>query len=334
MAYLSRCFSAVLCLASVTIAFAAESSPPGSSSPRSGTAGLPGEAQPDSTQAKVVPPLPGTKTAADTFRELLAMTPDDRTRALAAYSAPRRKHLEEGLREYENLSVQEREDRLRQLDLKSHLIVLMKLPAANRPQRLKVVPPDLLPVIEERLREWDRLPADVRQKVLEYDSTTSYFLRVKNARPGVSSGLLPGGFPPNPALASYSSNATDPFREFIQLPSREQQKTLESLPAWERAEMEKTLKTFSSLSPEVQKICVDSFGKLSRMSPEQRNEFLKNAARWKAMSPRERETWRALVEILPPSPSASSPPPLALPIDASGAPVTASNAAVLPAAPK
>ena len=38
------------------------------------------------------------------------------------------------------------------------------------------------------------------------------------------------------------------------------------------------------------------------MAPRERNEFLRNAARWQAMSPEERQTWKRLVQTLPPMP--------------------------------
>ena len=41
------------------------------------------------------------------------------------------------------------------------------------------------------------------------------------------------------------------------------------------------------------------------MAPEERAEFLKNAARWDAMTADERQLWREMVHTLPPMP----PPP-------------------------
>jgi hypothetical protein len=38
------------------------------------------------------------------------------------------------------------------------------------------------------------------------------------------------------------------------------------------------------------------------MSREERGSFLRNAARWQAMTPHERETWKQIVTKLPPMP--------------------------------
>jgi hypothetical protein len=89
--------------------------------------------------------------------------------------------------------------------------------------------------------------------------------------------------------------------------------------------MERSLKTFAELLPEQRRICLDSFEKFTRMSKEQRDQFLKSAARWQAMTPRERETWRVLVSILPPQPGLSVPPALPQQPVVSGQPVAVSN---------
>jgi hypothetical protein len=73
--------------------------------------------------------------------------------------------------------------------------------------------------------------------------------------------------------------------------------------------MERALSAFASLPPEQRRICIESFVKFKQMSKEEVNQFLKNAARWKAMSPQERETWRSLIKILPPHASVPSVPP-------------------------
>jgi hypothetical protein len=99
------------------------------------------------------------------------------------------------------------------------------------------------------------------------------------------------------------------FERFFNLPPQEQEQTIEALPEGERVVMENTLQLFGTLPPEQRKLCSDSFERFSRMSNAQRAQFLKNAERWKAMSPKERETWRTLVKILPPA-TASAPPPL------------------------
>ena len=260
--------------------------------------------------AKPQPALPGSKTAADTFRELLEMSPADRAQALAGRTEHQRAYIEGELREYEALSRDEREARLQRLDLTCHLPVLMRTPPANRAERLANVPPTIRPLVDERLRQWDLLPSHVQQAVLEHETTANYFLRVRpTAATNANAAPFPLG-PATPAASDRASRIREQFDEFFELPVKEQRKTLAAFPPAEREDMERALKVFASLSAEQRKACIDSFGKFSQMSKEQRDQFLKNAARWQAMSPRERETWRALIGILPPTPPPSNQLPV------------------------
>ena len=166
--------------------------------------------------------------------------------------------------------------------------------------------PTCAPIVEERLKQWDQLPASVRQAVLEYDTTANYFLQVRPTQVAPPRGR---NFYPTPASAVEVRRSASPLSQFFALPPKEQQKAIESLPPGEREQMEATLRKFAALPEQERAICIQSFEKFSEMSREERNQFLKNAARWKEMSPGERDTWRALVEILPPSsPTAELPP--------------------------
>jgi hypothetical protein len=259
---------------------------------------------------------------------LLALGPAERAQALSDRTEHQRKYLEGRLREYEALSAPEREARLRQLELTFHLDVLMKTPPARRNERMKVVPAELRPLVEERLRQWDLLPVKMQQEVLEHETTVNYFLRVRPEGPSDQTASI------SPSVTAEPANRpVGQFHRFFSLPLEERRKTLNVLPAEERQQMERTLQAFAALPAEQRKICVESFDKFSRMTPAQRNQFLKNAARWKAMTPRERQTWRALVDILPPQPGVSQPPALPRGVESAGGPVTASSNSAQPNQP-
>jgi hypothetical protein len=280
--------------------------------------------------ARRIPPAPpGTRTAADTFRELLAMTPAERTQALANRNEYQRQYLQDRLREYEALSPEIREERLRQLELKCYLPDLMKLPPAKRGQRLETIPAYLRPLVEDRLKQWDALPASVQKEVLDYETTAEYFIRAPARLPGQNSDAKLTSFPPVPT-DDKGRKALDSLNDFVSLSSKAQEKALEGLPPAEREEMEKTLQAFSKLTPEQRKTCINSFAKLYRMTPDQREQFLKNAERWKSMSPGERETWRTLIKILPSGGDASPGPPVPVSVNRLTSPVAASNAASPP----
>ena len=67
---------------------------------------------------------------------------------------------------------------------------------------------------------------------------------------------------------------------------------------------------FAKLPSVQRQVCIDSFRKFANMTPEQQLQFLKNAERWQAMTPSERETWRTLVTKLPPLPPGFGVPQL------------------------
>jgi hypothetical protein len=280
---------------------------------------------------KPIPPLPGSKTSAEYFRELLELSPRERAQALADRSEHQRKYLEDRLREYEALPKEQRDARLKQLELTWHLDGLMKLARTNR----ATVPAYLRPIVDESLRQWDCLPPKVQQEALDYETTANYFLRVRptvSPIPGATSTLAT---PPVPGAEEKPGKLAAHLNQFLELSNREQRKTLDTLPVQEREAMEQTLRTFASLPGEQRKICISSFEKFSRMDKEQRDQFLRNAARWKAMSPRERETWRTLMQIVPSSPAA---PPSLVPLppgaDLNAGPATASNSPVAPVSGK
>ena len=73
--------------------------------------------------------------------------------------------------------------------------------------------------------------------------------------------------------------------------------------------MEKSLETFEKLPPAQRQMYLDSFQKFADLSTDERMQFLKNVERWQEMSPRDRESWRNLITLLPTQKRPSIPPP-------------------------
>ena len=73
--------------------------------------------------------------------------------------------------------------------------------------------------------------------------------------------------------------------------------------------MLKTLQAFLRLPKSRRDECLQSFGKFASMTAEERQEFFKNAERWKELSPAERQAWRNLVNRFPPMPPMPPMPP-------------------------
>src|SRR5262249_6261131 len=89
----------------------------------------------------------------------------------------------------------------------------------------------------------------------------------------------------------------------------------------------KTLKKFGQLTPENRRRCLLAMQKFVSLSVGERQQFLKNAERWRLMSPEQRQKWRELVGTLsmqPPLPQAANLPPLP-PVPRKSAPKTAQH---------
>jgi hypothetical protein len=275
-----------------------------------------------------VPPLPPLISPIKRFREWLQMPEAERQKALAEYSEAKQKVLQAKLRFYTDLPPEERDRRLRMVELRWYLRPLMTLPADQRKQTLAVIPAEYKDIVEQRLQAWDRLSPDLRDQLLESELSMQYLTRVSlKLTPQTEATLV------EPLTRQWSKlspaekqRATGQFNRFFELPPEEKQKTLKALSDSERQEMERTLKAFEKLPAEQRHICIVSFQKFATMPAEEKRQFLRNAARWQAMSPKERSLWRELVTSLPPMPPTDPMlPPMPDPFRP--LPKTASNAA-------
>lgn len=237
-----------------------------------------------------------------------------------------RKFWEAKVKEYEALSPADRESRLRMTQqttrLRLHLKPLLRVPPANRAEKLAAIPADERPLVQERLKEWDQLPPQLQKHILENEAVMHDVARMES---------LPAGQRES-ALQSYSSDYRrrveenlahwhalpleqrqqmyENFNRFFQLSEKEKDRTLDALSDAERQALEKSIHQFETLPAEQRKACIEAFRKFSNMTPEQRAEFLKNAERWQAMSSAERASWRNLSVQLPPLPPGLVMPPL------------------------
>lgn len=260
------------------------------------------------------PPLPVAKAPIEYFRELLALSPAERERALAERVPEQRKILLAKFKEYEAMNAEERELRLAVTELRWYLMPLMKTVPAERGERLKEIPSEKRPLVEDRLGRWDVLSPSQQKEFLDNEMTIHYFLRLQSSAVDQKTNLLEE-LPPERRQkvekelerwrslpAEQRDRMCHRFQEFFELNSKEKQKTLGALSEPERAQMEKTLQTFSQLQPEQRRHCIRSFSKFANMSLPERNEFLKKAEMWQNMSASDRNAWRELVNKLPQMP--------------------------------
>jgi hypothetical protein len=230
--------------------------------------------------------------------------------------------LQAKLREYAALTPDEREARLRAIELRWYLVPLMRTPPTNLVAQLALIPEDYRTMVEERLKLWDLLKPEIQRQIQESEWTIRYFLQLQSTsefqKPTTPNDpTLPQAAKLEQQLASWLALPPDTrqrmcerFQQFFELSPREKEKILGALPDAERGGMDKTLQAFEKLPPDQRNLCVSSFRKFANMTPEERAQFLKKAERWKETPPDDRQTWRMLVTKLPPLPPAFGQPPL------------------------
>jgi hypothetical protein len=262
-----------------------------------------------SPEAIVPPPSPVAY-----FRTLLAMTPKQREDCLTNHPPQTRERILAKVHEYEALSPDDRELRLRATELRWYLLPLLQMSPANRDAGLAKVPNDLREIVKNRLDEWVILPPTLKEEFLENERTRDYFARIQ---PSANSTAAR-------SMEAQRARISGQFREFLELTPEEKQATLSNLSADERAQMQKTLESFGKLTSQQQNECVQNYAKFAGMSDADRAEFLRNAERWSQMSSAERQTWRDLVANVPdwPAVPASIYPPGIVPPASSGVPAS------------
>jgi len=304
---------AILCLGRMRTNAADELTPANPASP------------PASTHALHTLPQRPLKSPIDAFRKLLAMSPAERERYLTNYPAAAREKILGKVEEYSLLPPDYRELRLQVTELRWYLLPMMKLPRADREAHLQLIPEPYQKLVSARLEEWDIWPPPLKDEVLEYETTLSRFVG-RNAegtavvQPQMSIDDLPERdrlqaeqklarwqeLPPAERQLLFAR-----FQHFFDLSESEKEKTLDALSESERQETEKVLNSIEKKPKSEQEQYLAAFREFSEMSAPAREQFMKNAERWRQMSPAERQAWRDLVKQLSEMPPL--PPDLVLP---------------------
>jgi Protein of unknown function (DUF3106) len=271
-----------------------------------------------SVSAKDTPAGQFLKSPVDSFRELLAMTSEEREKNLSVRPAKVRDGLQAKIQEYEALDADERELRLQVTELHWYLLPLMKIPAGKRAERLAQIPPDMRKLVEERLQIWTILPPPLTDALADNQP----ILRLLLARPETNTAAILTNMPPDQqskleaGIAQWQAMPESQrllicrqFNSFFDLTAEEKQRALNTLSDAERQQMDKTLREFENLPKDQRATCIQSFRKFSDMSLPERELFLRNAELWKTMSPDERRVWRDLVSQVPNWPPMPPLPP-------------------------
>jgi hypothetical protein len=262
------------------------------------------ENQPASAQtnrALLTPPLPVLRSPVDSFRALLTMPTAERRQFLATRNTNVQERIVQKIREYQNLTREEQDLRLKATELRWYLQPLMQSPATNRAAQLALIPENLRGMVAARLEQWDRIPTPVQQMFLTNEQAAGYLARVD----------APTNYLPMPTTQIRQKLAAR-INQLFDLTPSEKEKVLATLSEAERQQMEKTMEAFQKLSPGQRRQCLVSFKKFTGMPLAERQEFLRNAERWSQMTPAERQAWREVVSAapnMPPLPIITIPKP-------------------------
>lgn len=244
------------------------------------------------------------------FRDLLHATPQERETWFAGRPATTRALVTAKLVEFQNLSLIEREIRLEVAELEYFLSPLLTASNEDRRHRLERIPAELRPLIELRLAEWDTLPRETRNELLEGKESLSYFIRSERVdaqqlsqnlrlKPTADRAELEAQFSRWAALSAEERvRKTALFQRFFDLSSAERQRTIWKLSEAERQQMQQALTQLGALDPQEREQCLAAIHQFSGLSPEEREKFMTNVARWKSMKPAEQAAWKALVDHL------------------------------------
>lgn len=236
------------------------------------------------------------------FRQLLAMTPEEREAFLTNRPPQIREGILDKINEYEALDPDERELRLRSTELRWYLLPLLQGPPGNRAARLAQVPADMRQLVKSRLDQWSILPPQLQQEFLVNEQALRYFahLDVSNAM------TFQKIAPPGSELARWAAMTEQQRKQitvsvdrFFALTPDEKEAALQTLSDTERRQMQKTLQAFNNLPPNQRDECIRAFARFTSMSTAEKQEFLRNAERWSQMSPADRQAWRDLVVNVP-----------------------------------
>lgn len=275
-----------------------------------------------------MPPLPHDRSPIYVFRQLLLMSPSERTNALAGRPSQSRDQILAKVREYESLPPNVRELRLKATELRYYLVPLMHSPASNRPAQLLFIPEGDRELVLEHLKEWDCLSAAQQQELLDNEAALHYLTELQSGseehgrrmRDNISAAQrekLGRSIAQWQAMPmAQRTRIVSRFDRYFELTPAEQEKALKTLSEPERKAIEDSLTQFAALAPAQRRVCIDSFKKFTSLTTDQRVHFLRNAEQWEAMTPDQRQAWRNLVKLLPPLPAGfDSPPPPPLPKD-------------------
>ena len=265
--------------------------------------------------------------SASELRRLLAMTSEERERALTKKDEKARSFLRSELEKYDAMSREDRETALQSLRVWYYLRELVKVPVEARAPVLSLIPETDREMVQTRLVRWDKLPGDLQSALMEHERFLRYALQPDGSdiKPQSAAGGVPESLKErwDERLEKWHSLPTErrtqiysQFKRFFALSNKERDRVLETLSQEERAQAERTLKivqALEKLSPAERDACVDAFLAFIETPVNSREHQLRlqEIHGWRKLEPHEQELFRTVSKfVLPPPPLPGSQPPL------------------------
>jgi len=283
--------------------------------------------------ASVLPPTPPlAENPVKRFRDLLALDAAGREAALGGRTEWQQRYLRERLAEFDALTATEREVRLGLMHLRYLMLTLLRTPEAHREERFREVPEEDRELLDERLREWEKLPADQQQELLQNEAVLSRLSWLEADSAERRAALLKSLSPQRreefeaelqrwrDLPEAQRQRLTRNFSRFFELSERGKQKALERVAEADRGRIERAMLAFEQLPPEERSRCLDALNRYAAMSPEERARFLENLARWQNMSSDEKEAWRRVAARVVSGRTLAKRPPMPPPPSPRGGP--------------
>ena len=254
--------------------------------------------------APAVPPLPPPpKSPIQFFRELLGASAADRDKLLGDKSPEHRQVIQRSLHVYDVLAADEREVRLRTMEVRYYFNFALRGPATNRLERVKTLPDLYRQAVTSRLAYWDKLSLDLQKQLLEHELV----LRISGTRTNVAiTGLSSNMYQWQSLPDSRRRQIEENFARIFEMTDHERAAAMDAAtrqftPA-EREQMETSMSKFRALPRDQRDRALGGFQRFTQLSAEEKRQFLRSAELWEKMSPAERQQWRDLVAKLPPMP--------------------------------
>jgi len=263
---------------------------------------------------------------------LLALDSAGREAALQGRTEWQARYLRERLAEFDALTATEREVRLGLMHLRYSMLSLLRASAAQRAERLADVPSEDRELLAERLREWEKLPADQQKELLQNEAVLSQLSWFETDSAERRAALLQSLSPQRrqefeadmqrwrelPEI--QRQRLTHNFSRFFELSDRGKQKALQRLTESDRARIERATEALEKLPPDERVQCLEAMNRYAAMTLPERSRFLENAALWQKMSPEEREAWRRVATHVGSGRSSPKRPPMPPPPAPRGGP--------------